>query len=296
MLNVLLVVVLALGFVPNAHGENHPPTSKPAQGANPSPITATPTIPQKPTAETPTQSTGDSEAKDEPKSVRIILPAKDKYDYWAFGINAVLAGVGIIGIGVGVCTLIYLRKQAGEMRLQRKVMVRSLRAMREQGERENKTIVLQYRPRVIVRNAKATGLGIEAGGPGICTLEFLLVNTGGSPANIIEGSIFLLSYVASDIENIRFIDGPELHIGERVLQAGERSTIKEESMKTGTVNDAQWMLYYSGKNSDRNVLLMGTIWYKDEIGITRQTGLHRLFDPKTGRFEPKTDNEQEYSD
>ena len=204
--------------------------------------------------------------------------------------------MGISGVGVGICTLIYLRKQADEMRLQRKVMVRSLRAMREQGERENKTIVLQYRPRVIVRNAKAIGLGIESGSPGVCKLEFLLVNTGGSPAHIIEGSIFLLSYVAGGIDNIQFIDSPKWRFGEGELQPGERYTLTNESMTTGTVNDAEWMLYYSGEDSHRNIILMGTVWYKHDIGIIRQTGLHRVFDVKTGRFEPKKDNEEEYSD
>jgi len=150
--------------------------------------------------------------------VRVIdAPAKDRYDKATFWINFVFTIMVISGVGVGICTLIYLRKQADEMRLQRKVMVRSLRAMREQGERENKTIVLQYRPRVIVRNAKAIGLGIESGSPGVCKLEFLLVNTGGSPAHIIEGSIFLLSYVAGGIDNIQFIDSPKWRFGEGEL-------------------------------------------------------------------------------
>jgi hypothetical protein len=75
---------------------------------------------------TPGQVTG------EPKSVKIILPSKDRYDYIAFGANVVLAIVGIIGIGVGIWTLCYVRRQAVEMRQQRILMRRTLNTIRKQ--------------------------------------------------------------------------------------------------------------------------------------------------------------------
>lgn len=158
----------------------------------------------------------------------ITLPPKDWQDVATFWINVALAFVGCIGIGIGVCTLIYLRKQAGEMRLQRKVMVRSLRAMREQGERESKTIVLQYRPKVVVRSARATGLGIEPDVPGVCKLEFLLVNLGGSPAHILDGSsVQLWSYTASNVDNIKFVHGSDVQLEKATLEAGQRTTIAD---------------------------------------------------------------------
>jgi hypothetical protein len=44
--------------------------------------------------------------------VRVILLPKDNYDIWAFWISVVLAGVGIVGIVVGVCTLLFIKAQA----------------------------------------------------------------------------------------------------------------------------------------------------------------------------------------
>lgn len=65
--------------------------------------------------------------------VRVIrAPAKDGYDIAAFWISALLAGVGIAGIGVGVWTICYVRRQAVEMRQQRIIMRRTLNAIRRQ--------------------------------------------------------------------------------------------------------------------------------------------------------------------
>jgi hypothetical protein len=218
------------------------------------------------------------------------------YDWgpWAFGgLVAVFSGFQIWLLKL---TLNRVSRQADVANRQAVIMVHQVEEMRKVSEIENKTLVLQFRPRVIVRNAKATGLGIEPDIAGVCKLEFLLVNIGGSTAHVMEGCIYFLSVIASDIEHIQFKDGTEWRFGQGSLQPGQRYTLKNESMETGTVNDAEWMLYYSGKSSSRYIILMGTVWYRDEIGIIRQTGLHRVFDVKTGRFEPKKDSEEEYSD
>lgn len=132
MLKVFAIFTLGLSFVAYAHGEDNPPTSVPRQATNPPAPTVAVATQQPPPAEISAQSVGDSKAKDEPRTVRIILPSKDKYDYWAFGINAVLAGVGILGIGVGICTLHYLRKQAQEMQRQRILMRDTLNTVKQQ--------------------------------------------------------------------------------------------------------------------------------------------------------------------
>jgi hypothetical protein len=173
---------------------------------------------------------------------------------------------------------------------------RQANLMETQGKLAEKTIVLQFRPRIVVRNARATGLGMEPGKPGICTMESQLVNVGGSPAHIVGGFVSLFSYIAKDARDLQFIDGSKFEISKGTLQPGERSDF-EKSMETGTINDSGWMDYYVGKGSGRNLILTGTIWYNDDIGIRRQTSIYRPYDPNTGRFSPKDNSvEQENSD
>jgi hypothetical protein len=225
-------------------------------------------------------------------------PKKDAYDKAAVWINAILAVFAFAGILVGVFTLCYLRKQADEMRRQRKVMLRSLRAMREQGERENKAIVLQYRPRIIVRHARALTFSEEIDQKTItisetvrCVVAFQIVNGGGSSAHIVEGDVHLLSVrMGSDKEDAEITESTHIGISPRTLQPGEREPI-QFGLDTRISNYA---FYKSGDTF--SVFLIGTIWYRDDLGIPRQTGLHRSYDMKTKLFTPRKDSEEEYSD
>jgi len=63
--------------------------------------------------------------------VRVISsPGKDRYDIASFGAGVILAIVGIAGIVVGVCTLLFIKEQAIEMRRQRAEMRRQRIVMR----------------------------------------------------------------------------------------------------------------------------------------------------------------------
>jgi hypothetical protein len=61
------------------------------------------------------------------------------------------------------------------------------------------------------------------------------------------------------------------------------------------IGGLQWIETYKGASSHR-IFLLGTIWYRDDLDIPRQTGLHRSYDPKTKLFTPQKDSEEEYSD
>lgn len=62
-------------------------------------------------------------------NVRIVsAPDKDGYDYASLGINLALAIVGMAGVGIGVCTLIFIRAQVIEMRFATQEMSRSAKA------------------------------------------------------------------------------------------------------------------------------------------------------------------------
>jgi hypothetical protein len=119
MLKWMAIFALALNVVSYAHAKEQAPAKDPAQTTNPSGTHAPVAHPKKSTGESLAQGTENGKPIDEPKTVRVILPAKDGYDRWAFWISVVLAGVGILGIGVGICTLLFIKAQVLEMRRQR---------------------------------------------------------------------------------------------------------------------------------------------------------------------------------
>ena len=233
--------------------------------------------------------------------VRVVsAPTKDRYDKAAFWINVALAGIGIIGVVIGIGTLLFLRRQTAHIKRQADQMEAQLQEMKKVSELENKTLILQYRPKVIVRNATAKAFSKEIGGgvfsePVRCVVAFQIVNIGGSPAHIVDGDIYLLSALSSGIEEeVEFKESTHVGIGQRTLQPGERETI-EFGLDTRIPNDARWVEFYKGASS-HSIFLLGTIWYRDDLEIPRQTGLHRSYDPKTKTFVPRRDSEEDYSD
>jgi hypothetical protein len=229
--------------------------------------------------------------------VRVISsPEKDNYDRAAVWINFALAVIGVLGIGVGVFTLCYLRKQAAEMSLQRKVMVRSLRVMKEQGERENRSLILQYRPRVVVRFASASEFNPGDIGKSITArVRFTVVNTGFSTAYITGGQVSLwwFSFSASAHSVHK---GAEIEIAEGALEAGQQYRW-EETIGMDGKQDFKWANYHDGMTTDdrRTIVLVGSIYYMDSLNIPRSTGIYRDYDPKTKDFNPAT-AEGEYDD
>jgi hypothetical protein len=106
------LVILALMFcvIPFSHADNAAPASGTAQGQKPADSTA-PAAVQEHHGSNPQQGPPQNQATNEPKSMRIILPPKDKYDYIAFSANLLLVAVGIGGIIVAVCTLKKIERQ-----------------------------------------------------------------------------------------------------------------------------------------------------------------------------------------
>lgn len=244
--------------------------------------------------------------ENKPTDIRIVqAPDKDPYDKAAFWINVVLAVVGTVGIGVGLGTLLFLRKQVNEMRLQRNSMDETLKAiqkqadlMKEQGERENKTLILQYRPKIIVRNAKVLNFSIELGQPWECEVRFQVVNTGGTPAYIQNYSyIQMVTAIAPEMgkTDIKWADPTQL--SGVTLNPGQSMTV-DETICVGANFDLKWENFNQGFKETplRFMYFTGVIEYVDDLNTPRSTGIHRQFDPKTREFIPKEEREQEYSD
>lgn len=217
-------------------------------------------------------------------------PTKNEKDGWdkaAVISNYLLVVAGACGIFYAARTLGKLAEQTVEMR--------------KVSDLENKTLILQYRPKIIVRNATAKGFsedvreGIRIAENVRCIMDFQIVNLGGSPAHIVGGDIYLLSARNVDPkEEIELKESTHIGISERTLQPGQRESI-EFRFDTGIPSDARWTEIYKGVSSHA-IFLLGEIWYRDDLNIPRQTGIHRKLDPTTKRFEPKKDSEAEYTD
>ncbi|HZD48788.1 MAG TPA: hypothetical protein VE178_08570, partial [Silvibacterium sp.] len=104
------MVALLLFAIPYNHADHDSPKGGAAQSQNPAQLTAPAPVQ---TTSGPALQNGSPQNKppDEPKSVKVILPPKDDYDYISFWLGLTLAVVGIVGIGVAICTLCVIRRQ-----------------------------------------------------------------------------------------------------------------------------------------------------------------------------------------
>jgi hypothetical protein len=126
-------------------------------------------------------------------------------------------------------------------------------------------------------------------------LAFQLVNTGGSAAHIIRGDAYLLAVSAQGTNDIHFIESAHGIIENRTLQPGEREYF-EDTLDFMIVADAEWADFHQGKPSIHSLFLSGGIWYRDDLSIPREAGVHRKYDPENHRFVPQKDSEEDYSD
>jgi hypothetical protein len=127
----LAVLALLVCLTPHDRADQQRPASgakndqKPAQTTPPAPAQAT-------DSQDIQNAAPGNKSSDEPKSVRVILPSKDAYDHASFWISLALAVAGFGGVGVGVCTVLFLKNQVVEMRKQRILMNRTLLSIRRQ--------------------------------------------------------------------------------------------------------------------------------------------------------------------
>lgn len=261
--------------------------------------------PSTPVADAPIQQ--DSSPSIQPKpdqhikaDVRVIeTPAKDGYDKAAFWISVALAVIGIAGVGIGICTLLLLRRQTTEIKRQADQMEAQLEEMQKVSEIENKTLILQYRPKIIVRFASASEFNLaDLGKPATAKVQLTIANTGGSPAHISVGQVALWWTEVSSSHSNRVVihEGTGSPIGESTLQPGEQYRWAA-TLNMDAINDLQWVNYHEGLTTEdyRTLRLVGALYYTDGLNIPRSTGIHRNYDPKMKNFKP-SDAEGEYSD
>ena len=109
-LAIQALVFMLLTLFPYGHAQDRSQAHEAAQSQKPS-DNPPPVAPQESNPAALQQQTSAQQPANEPRSVRIILPPKDKYDFFAFGASIVLTVVGIFGVFAAIITLRKLERQ-----------------------------------------------------------------------------------------------------------------------------------------------------------------------------------------
>jgi hypothetical protein len=129
-----IIGILFAGFLVHVDAqETSHPTPKAQDSQHPSP----PVFP----VDTPEPRADGHDEQSGNKPFWIALPPKDVYDWIAYGANLLLVVVGIAGIAVGVCTILFMRAQVVEMTRQRTLMARTLVAIRAQTKATEEAVI-----------------------------------------------------------------------------------------------------------------------------------------------------------
>jgi len=172
-----------------------------------------------------------------------------------------------------------------------------LGAIKTQAEIANRSLILQFRPRIVIRGGWVNGTSLAGtkqpiGG----RVQFVVTNAGGTDAHIYK-SQFIVKALGDSITESSLMDGAT-SIGEFSLTTGQGTTITIPISLEMVEN-------FQGEFSRRDeplsadskpVYVVGNLWYKDDLGISRSTGIHREFDPKELIFVPVENSTSEYAD
>jgi len=172
-------------------------------------------------------------------------------------------------------------------------------AIQKQAELMGKTLVLQFRPKVIIRvvqvkTSSVAPLMEQATG----TVEIALVNIGQTHAKIFTAQFEAIAVdFGVSIGNTQVFENCKNSTFDLAGGAFENITIQ----LSGRVNDAiRWADdRHAGKvlgDASKGIYLVGSLAYVDDIGIKRQGGCFRNYDPSIKSFVPSKNSDREYVD
>ena len=200
--------------------------------------------------------------------------------------NWVLAGLGVIGGLLALSTLCAIKRQAYLM---------------------EKTLVMQFRPKLIIRGIdvvpqkyRETNLGTRQVDEDVAwNVECVIANTGGTVAHVMESNV-TVSKIGAPGERLPAIPpygSSHNCFGEFDIGDGEQRTVRfalspDDTMRFKT---AQRLLIDSNINSVNNYCL-GFIYYRDDVGTCRRTAFCLLYDSERDCFDRVDNPNYEYSD
>jgi hypothetical protein len=164
------------------------------------------------------------------------------------------------------------------------------KATLKQSEIANKTLIAQFRPRVVVRD-----VSLLRDNPG-WSFRIQIENLGGTNANVKRGDIEIRWRVFSEhryqVLHKESIRGFPLGAGDEYVGIW---TITDEEMFASKINTFS-MAFRDGKIGTFTMQAVGTIGYTDDSGMFKKTGFCRNLDIETERFRSLPDSEDEYQD
>jgi hypothetical protein len=168
--------------------------------------------------------------------------------------------------------------------------IQTLKAINRQAHIANKTLIAQFRPRVVVRRI---GLYNEAGNWGI---RLLVVNIGGTNATIRDGWIDIQWRVGGEPRYQALHQG---RIEGFSLGAGEEQSfniaISDNSRFESKMHVFRLALS-EGRPNKYSMQAVGEIGYVDDSGAGKKTGFFRILDIQSLRFGASQNTEDEYQD
>ena len=188
---------------------------------------------------------------------------KDKWDKAAVISHFVLAGVGAIGLVLAFLILNKLKRQTEVL---------------------EQTVILQHRPRLQVRRV---ALDLE-----LKEIAFTAVNAGGTMAFVREGK-FVAKQMGSEPVGLSLFEEAE-SIGEFYLKPGEEKSCSI-SIDEATARGIEPASEAASLVISR-LIFAGVLWYRDNLGIERSVGVHRVLDPNGLFFSVVAGTDAEYSD
>ena len=217
-------------------------------------------------------------------------------------INFLTIGTAVVTAVILLFQLFVFRKQArrlketiDEMKVATKASQEAANAAKEQTTVAIKEFIFTHRPRLVVRNVSVKpytdpAIPFEEGKP--IQIEWVVVNTGNTPAEITESNATIL------------VDGPSFHA--RTPYSPERDHMNGVKLVPGgaftfTMQSEQVDLknnpaLISINRGEKVEYFFGFIMYRDDIGNVRRTAFCRRYAPDTERFILAGDPDYEYTD
>jgi hypothetical protein len=148
-------------------------------------------------------------------------------------------------------------------------------------------VILQHRQRLLIRRV--------AWDAELKEIAFTVANAGGTKAFVRDGK-FLAKQMGSEPVGLSLFEEAD-SIGEFYLKAGEEKScaISIGEATARAVDDATARGIGSASES-ASLAFAGALWYRDNLGIERSVGVHRVLDPNGFFFSVVAGTDAEYSD
>jgi hypothetical protein len=215
---------------------------------------------------------------------------KRLYDWGPWAFSGLVVVSGFFQIWLLKLTLDRVRRQGDVANRQAKIMVSQVEEMRKVSDIANRTLIAQFRPKVIIRRIELIK------GSGVWGIHVEVANVGGTNANVTGGKIDMRWRVGKELR-----DQP-LHresIESFSLEAGGETSFNIAMTANERFESKMHVFqlaFEEGRPDKYCMQAVGVLRYTDDSGAGKKTGFFRNLDIETRRFYPVQNSEDEYQD